>query len=502
MSTQANENSMSNADKVNQQLLSRLLDKERETLEGKAFFQRETEITREGHQIILPAKPVPMAEATAIKVLQDKIKMQQETVEIHETVECYPIEGAYILMKVLRAKYGWAKPIKSKPENPFEEPKPPTMVNFDISATESVQVIWGTFEIPGLDARLETSATKKNGRFVFCLTGECKLKDKQEIAIIAAAVRTYVKKHSVYKGQAIRITTADGKIKYMSPPTFMDLSKVDENELVFSDQVQTEIQTSLFTPVEKTALCEKYNVPLKRGVLLEGPYGVGKTLTALVQAKKCVENGWTYIYLDRVDALKDAMLFARAYSPAVIFAEDIDRVLKDRDVSVDDILNHIDGIDSKSQQLMVVLTTNFVERIDKAMLRPGRLDAVITVSPPDARAAEKLMRIYSRGLIADDEDLTFAGKELANQIPAVIREVVERSKLYAMGQINGDEDLKLTGKSLTQAARGMKNHIALIQEKKETETEAEKLHSSMSCMVKSAFNGTAEKIQEIHENLI
>jgi SpoVK/Ycf46/Vps4 family AAA+-type ATPase len=70
---------------------------------------------------------------------------------------------------------------------------------------------------------------------------------------------------------------------------------------------------------------QAHKVPLKRGVLLEGPYGTGKTLTAFVTAKKCVENGWTFIMLDRVAALKEALTFARMYAPAVVFAEDIDR---------------------------------------------------------------------------------------------------------------------------------------------------------------------------------
>ncbi len=129
---------------------------------------------------------------------------------------------------------------------------------------------------------------------------------------------------------------------------------------------------------------------------------------------------------------------------------------------MDDILNQIDGVDSKSQELIVILTTNYVENIDKAMLRPGRLDAVISVLPPDAKAAQKLVRLYARGLVAEQENLDEVGVELNGQIPAVIREVVEKSKLAALRHLEFDSDLALTSSDLLVAAKGMKRHLELM----------------------------------------
>ncbi len=176
----------------------------------------------------------------------------------------------------------------------------------------------------------------------------------------------------------------------------------------------------------------KARIPLKRGILLEGPYGCGKTMSANVTSKICIENGWTFILLDDVGALKDALLFAQRYAPAVVFSEDIDRVIEQRDDRGNDLLNTIDGILAKDSQVITVLTTNFVEKLDKAMLRPGRLDAVISLRAPDADSVQRLVNIYARGLLADGENLIAVGEALAGNIPATIREVVERSKLAMM----------------------------------------------------------------------
>src|SRR5262249_9702485 len=111
-----------------------------------------------------------------------------------------------------------------------------------------------------------------------------------------------------------------------------------------------------------------------------------KTLTAYVTAKKSSSNNWTFIYLDRVAGLHEAFRFAKQYAPSVIFAEDIDRAVNgdDRTTDIDDVLNTIDGIESKGGEIITILTTNHVDQINRAMLRPGRLDAVISIQAPDA----------------------------------------------------------------------------------------------------------------------
>lgn len=137
----------------------------------------------------------------------------------------------------------------------------------------------------------------------------------------------------------------------------------------------------------------------------------------------------------------------------------------DRDEKMDAILNTIDGVDTKGMELVVVLTTNHVDTIEPAMMRPGRLDAVISVTAPDAAAVTKLIRLYARGQLDPNTDLTRVGEKLEGQIPAVIREVVERSKLAAIHRMNADEDLTLQSADLEIAANQMLNHVRLMTPK-------------------------------------
>jgi len=117
----------------------------------------------------------------------------------------------------------------------------------------------------------------------------------------------------------------------------------------------------------------------------------------------------------------------------------------------------VDGIAHKDQEVIIVLTTNHVEKINAAMLRPGRLDAVISVTPPDSEAVQRLVTIYARGILNCSEPvMQEIGDKLQGHIPAVIREVVERAKLISInnnghetGKISiGDRDIRLAAKSV------------------------------------------------------
>src|SRR5690606_23730038 len=138
---------------------------------------------------------------------------------------------------------------------------------------------------------------------------------------------------------------------------------------------------------------------------------------------------------------------------------------------MDDILNIIDGIDTKSANIITVLTTNNLENIHPAMLRPGRLDAVIDVAPPDAEAVTRLIRLYGGETIAPDADLSSVGETLAGTIPAVIAEVVKRAKLAQLSrQAPGTFVTEITPEALLESAETIKAQIALLADKPKEET--------------------------------
>jgi ATPase family protein associated with various cellular activities (AAA) len=463
----------------------------------KAFANIDASIEYSGKKIVLPADPRNMTLLEAREWLTRLEQAEDEVIRIHEVIDAHPWDGCVAFMQAMRETYGWASPT---PTGPWWNRNAPTMISIETGISETASIFWGGFKLPGVDGQLMTGTEEKRGQIKFVIQGQTKRRHIEMIHGLAELTRQIVRERSIYRGHAIKLALNGGAINLMEPPTFMNLKRVRENELVFSDDLMDQVVTNLWTPIEQTAWCRLHDVPLKRGVLLEGPYGTGKTLAATVTAKKCETNGWTFITVGRVSALESALQFAINYQPCVVFVEDIDREMAgERTPQMDDILNKVDGIISKGSEIMVVLTSNKAGEINRAMLRPGRLDAVLHIGAPDAGAVQKLLRVYGRKLIKSDEDLSGAGEALAGRIPAVIREVVERSKLYAIGRAPGAE-FNLTDADIVRSAKGMAHHLALLDGEQPAETTpAERLANALGDVVVSHPDNHAlvKKVRDI-----
>lgn len=419
------------------------------------------EVVRHGAQFLIP-EGIKIDEA--IELLQRRKKYEEESCVLIEEVDAFVWDGALAFQKAMQEMFGWAT---AEPIPGLFGEKLPQMMSVDVDIDKTVLVPWGEFSLPNIEGRVGTETKEKNGRIIFVAYAKILRKDEPRFRVLVEMTRKYAKEDSIYLGKAVKIRfrDEDGDLRTIPEIKFIDVRHVQESQLIYSKEVMTAISTSLFTPVERSEECRKYGIPLKRGVLLSGPYGTGKTLACYVTAKKCLENGWTFLYCDHADELADMVKFAQSYQPAVVFCEDVDRVVSgERSIGMDDILNIIDGIESKSTEIMVVLTTNHVEKINQALLRPGRLDAVINVLPPDAEAVERLLRMYGKGLIPKNVDLTEVAQYLAGKIPAVIRECIERSKLAAL-KLSTNGNLLLTGEAILDAATGMRNQLELLEPK-------------------------------------
>ena len=424
---------------------------------------RDIQVDRTGDKIVVPEH---LNYDDAIAALTRRKKEEEEPIAVMHEFNMTVPEGMVALLNTLRELYGFVNPT-STPS--WFGPQPPTFLAIDVAPGVTEQVPWGRIVIPGVSGHLDTSLSWKNGCPVFMLSGQVKGKDKNQIQKIADRMREMVRERSLYRGKAIRVKfVGEDEASSMDDffPKFVDTADVKPSDLIFQRDTQELVDVTLFTPIEHSGECRDLKIPLRRGILLEGPYGVGKTLTANVTASKCVENGWTFIYLEDVTKLKQALEFARHYQPAVVFAEDIDQVLGDpseRDEDVNDILNSIDGIDTKNAEVITVLTTNNLTQITQAMLRPGRLDTVVPVRPPDAEAAVRLVQLFADKMLDPTEDTARIGEALAGKIPAVIREVVERSKLSAVRRLSDGGELRIVADDIVLAAQGMATHLKLLQ---------------------------------------
>ena len=417
----------------------------------------DTPVERLGKKIVLPGDPAEMPYDTAIETIARIRDSELQTYDVTEEIKGLPWDAMVALYRAMQDIYGVILPTTIRS---WFGDKNPQFASIKTGPHERdvIQVPMGQMQLPGMAAPV-ICAMYSFGAFI---KGKVNKKDRARLVEIAAKAKSYLYSQSIYKGKAIMLKVdSDGEIDVNDQPDFLDLDGVRETDMIHNPITERIIETTILAPLKHSDACRKHGIPLKRGILLEGKYGCGKSLTARITAKVAVDHGWTFINLLRPDGLASAIEAAKRFQPAVIFSEDLDR-FADRSLNdVNEMVNLLDGMVPATAEIMTVLTTNFVEDIDKALLRPGRLDAVISIDAPDASTVGRLVRHYGGKNLDASVSTDAVGEILAGQIPATIAEVVKRSKL---SMVTYDRD-QLTEDDLVVAAESMTRHLALLAER-------------------------------------
>ena len=440
----------------------------------------DTPIEHEGKRIVLPSDPGKMEVDDAITSLINYQKQENQKFDVRELVAGAPWDTLAAVFRATQEIYGIV--LSESIQTWFGEIKPEfvTIVTGPNEA-DRIQVPSGRMSLPGVDDPIHVEM-KPGGTLIHGTVRKC---DRARLVDIANLARKIILEQSVYKGKAIRLNVDDyGDLQLDHQPEFLDLSRVQETDVIHNQATEEQIATNIFAPLKFTAAARANNIPLKRGILLEGPFGTGKSLTARVTAKVAINNGWTFIMLNRCQGLRAAIEFARQYQPCVIFAEDIDRAASDRsNEEVNDLVNILDGVVTKDMEMMVVLTTNSIEKIEQVLLRPGRFDAIISIDRPNAEAAQRVIRAYAGDLLDPKASLEEVGVVTAGMIPSAIREVVERAKLSMLTQGR----TTLTAGDLKISAVGMARHMALLAPKDQSKSTGERLVEALAHVFRDAL---------------
>ncbi|WP_333619241.1 ATP-dependent metallopeptidase FtsH/Yme1/Tma family protein, partial [Dietzia sp.] len=218
----------------------------------------------------------------------------------------------------------------------------------------------------------------------------------------------------VGKSRAMEVT------KDMPKTLFSDVAGEDE-----AVEELNEIRDFLENP----ARYERLGAKIPRGVLLYGPPGTGKTLLARAVAGEAGVPFYSISGSDFVEMfvgvgasrVRDLFEKAKQNAPCIIFIDEIDAVGRhrgsgtggghdEREQTLNQLLVEMDGFDDR-ETVILIAATNRPDVLDPALLRPGRFDRQVPVSPPDLKGREAILRVHARNKpLAQEVDLRALAK--------------------------------------------------------------------------------------------
>ena len=345
-----------------------------------------------GIRIALPQVPSKLGLKKAANMLLAQAEAEEAMHEYTKPFDCRPMDGAFAFNKVLKDVYGMTalgKEIRS-----FFGNQLPELRTVKISPTEEVQVPFGLLEFPPLGAQfyLQERADDDYG-MAFQVYVMAKKKYEVEIRGLLMLVEAYIREHSIYRNKALigvgRIVSGQYK-----EPEFFNPYTIDRAQVVYAQDVFEALVDEIWGVVETADLLRENGNDLGNKVLLWGENGTGKTLAASITAQICLESDWSFIQARWDEDLKHVMRFAELLgTPTVIVIEDVEKLISNNPQKMDQLLEQFDGMRTKGREVLLLLTSNHVGELPKAMTRAGRINRMIYVSDLDKDGVERLINV-------------------------------------------------------------------------------------------------------------
>jgi len=212
-----------------------------------------------------------------------------------------------------------------------------------------------------------------------------------------------------------------------------------------------EVKEVIELPIRHPEIFEALGISQPKGVLLYGPPGTGKTLLARAVAHhtdccfiRVSGSELVQKYIgEGARMVRELFVMAREHAPSIIFIDEIDSIGGSRvegerggDSEVQrtmlELLNQLDGFET-TQNIKIIMATNRIDILDKALLRPGRIDRKIEFPNPGEIARVDILKIHSRKMnLMRGIDLKKVAEKMSGASGAESKAVCTEAGMFAL----------------------------------------------------------------------
>jgi hypothetical protein len=281
--------------------------------------------------------------------------------------------------------------------------------------------------------------------------------DTDNAARALAAIRDVANERNVFRGQVLSF----GSQMFgpdQAPIVFEHRGTLDRSALILPDAVLTAIEQQVIGVAAHRDRLLASGQHLKRGLLLHGAPGTGKTHTVRYLISKLPELTVVILTGEALHLVGAACSIARTLAPALIVIEDVDLIAEHRGMHpgqhpmLFQLLNEMDGL-AEDVDVTFILTTNRADLLEPALAaRPGRVDQAVAFQLPDADARRRLLALYRGGLTLDLQNSDLVIERTEGVTASFLKELLRKAALIAADQdVEGTGALTVTSEHLAAA---------------------------------------------------
>jgi hypothetical protein len=259
--------------------------------------------------------------------------------------------------------------------------------------------------------------------------------DRSAAAATRDEIERLMRVHDVFRRQVLSFTESEHHGNELV--SFLPRPAVTAQDLVLPDGVLDSIEQHIIGVAEWSRELLSAGQHLKRGLLLHGPPGTGKTHTVRYLTARLADSTVILLTGRSIRFIDTAAALARRLQPSMVVLEDVDLVAADRDYTPDgnpllfSLLDAMDGVGADAD-VTFVLTTNRADILETALAdRPGRVDLAIEIPRPDAACRERLLRVYTRDLTLE-ADLGPVVDGTEGVTASFVKEMIRRTVLVSL----------------------------------------------------------------------